>query len=361
MGVGKLICVGVRGTTPGEPLLESDLDACRSAGVSGVVLFDVDVPAWRRLQADGVAPETARTRAVRNILTPDQVRGLTAHIRERLGPEVFVGIDQEGGAVARLSPARGFAAEPSARRFAALADTARRQAAAHQADQLADLGFDLNFAPCVDLDLEPHNEIIGTLERSYGAEPDTVVACANVVLDAHAAAGVAACLKHFPGHGSSRGDTHRGAVDITATWQRAAELAPYRALCRRPGVAVMAAHVIQRDLAGNSPASLSAPVIEGLLRREIGFDGVVVTDSIDMRAIADIHSPGEAAVAAVAAGADLVVDALNLTERAEHPAPLLAEALQRAVADGRIPGGARRIDESLARLHCLRTQLGAGG
>jgi len=361
VSVGKLLCVGIRGAVPGEDLLERDLEACRRAGVGGVILFDVDVPALQRLQQEGIAADTARMQAVRNITGPDQVRRLIAHIRERLGPDVFVGVDQEGGQVARLSSARGFAAEPSAREFAVLGDDARRQAAALQAGQLADLGFDLNFAPCVDLALDPRNAVITALGRSFGREPQTVVECAEVVLDAHAAAGVAACLKHFPGHGSSRGDTHLGAVDITATWQREAELEPYRAFCRRPGVAIMAAHVVHRGLAGDRPASLSSAVIDGLLRSELGFTGVVVTDSIDMRAVADRYAPGTAAVAALAAGADFVVDGFNLTARTEHPAPVLVQALEDALRDGRLSGGAARIEESLARLHLLRTQIGLTG
>ncbi len=360
MSAGKLLCVGIRGTMPGDEILEHDLEACRRAGVGGVILFDVDVPSFRRLQREGLDPDTAKERSVRNILDAGQLRKLVAHIRERLGPDVFVCVDQEGVQVVRLSPARGFAAEPSAQEFAALDSTARRREATRQARQLADLGFDLNFAPCVDVALEPRNAVIARLGRSFGATPEVVTECANVVLDAHAAVGVAACLKHFPGHGSSRDDTHLGAVDITSTWQREIEIEPYRVLCQRPGVAVMAAHVIHRELGGDGPASLAAKVIDGLLRAEIGFQGVVITDSIDMRAVADRLDPGEAAVAAIAAGADFVVDGFNLAERTEHPAPVLVAALQDALKDGRIAQGARRLDKSLERLHLLRTQIGSG-
>ena len=122
----------------------------------------------------------------------------------------------------------------------------------------------------------------------------------------------------------------------------------------------MAAHVIHRGLGGDTPASLSADVIGTLLRTELGFQGVVVTDSIDMQAVADRYDPGSAAVAAVKAGADLVVDGFNLRQREEHPAPILVAALQAAVKEGRLPGGATRIEQSLERLHELRTQIKAG-
>jgi beta-N-acetylhexosaminidase len=296
--------------------------------------------------------------APRNIINPPQLRRLAGHVREVLGADVFVGIDQEGGRVARLTSARGFSDDPSAVEFAALPGAQQEQAARDQARQLADLGIDLNFAPCVDLDLEPSNPIIGGRDRSFGAVPEQVNACAARILHAHRAAGVAACLKHFPGHGSSRGDTHLGAVDITDSWRREAELAPYRALLPSPGVAVMVGHLLHRELDPTVPASLSRAVIQDLLRRDLGFAGVVITDSIDMHAIADHHSPAEAAIRAIDAGADLVVDGFNLDERDEHPAELLAEAIERAAADGRIEGGMARVEESAARLDALRREIG---
>ena len=346
-----LLCLGLRGALPGDPLLESDLDACRRAGVGAVILFDVDVPTYRRHLAAGLPPEEARRRAPRNILDPAQLLTLTDYIRAVLGDHVLIAVDQEGGQVARLAPWRGFGADPSARAFAALAPAEQVRAARAQAAQLAAAGIDLNFAPCVDLDTGADNPIIGGLDRAYAADPDVVTACARTVNAAHREMGVAACLKHFPGHGSSRADTHLGAVDVTDTWNREAELAPYRALRDEPGTAVMVAHVRHRGLDADLPASLSPAVVDGLLRRELGFQGVVVADSIDMRAVADRFSPEEAAIRAVLAGADLVVDGFNLTDRSEHPAPALAAALADAVP-------AARLDSSLRRLHTLREQIG---
>lgn len=358
---GRLLCVGLRGTEPGTDLFESDLEACRRAGVGGVILFDVDVPTLRRLERQGVDPEDARRRAVRNILDPEQFVRLVARVREVLGADVFVAIDQEGGHVARLTSRRGFRDDPSARQFAALDADGRRQSATKQAEQLARYGIDLNFAPCVDLDFGETNPIIGGLGRAYAADPGEVAACARISIAAHRTKGVASCLKHFPGHGSSRGDSHLGAVDITATWDRDRELAPYRDLATEKGVAVMVAHVAHRGLDADLPASLSPSIIQTLLRSDIGFNGVVVTDSIDMRAVADLHDPGEAAVRAISAGVDFVIDGFNLGDRTEHPAPALAAALAEAFADGRIVGGVRRLDESLVRLARLRRQIGSDG
>lgn len=353
----RLLCVGIRGATPGDPVLENDLESCARAGVGGVILFDVDVPTLRRHEQAGLPPDQATARSPRNVLNPDQLQDLISHVRTLLGRDVWVSIDQEGGRVARLSPRRGFEPSPSAAEFAALAEADQAVAAARQAVLLRSLGLDLNFAPCVDLAVEPRNELIFGNGRAFGSDPQQVIAAAGVVLDALVNAGVAACLKHFPGHGSSTGDTHLGAVDVTDTWQRELELAPYTALMRRPGVAVMVAHVMHRGLDPDLPASLSPAVITKLLRRELGFAGVVATDSIDMHAIADRWTPAEAAVAAINAGADLVVDGFNLTERGDHPASYLANALRVALDEGRIAGGQVRIEESCRRVDKLRAQL----
>jgi len=353
--VGKLLCVGVRGAAPGDPLLDSDLDACLQAGVGGVVLFDVDVPTFLDHQRTGMDRAEALLKSHRNILDPGQTANLVAYIRDRLGAGTWVSIDQEGGQVARLNPRRGFQGEPSAVEFAALDPVDRETAAARQAGRLRRLGVDLNFAPCVDLALDPDNEVVVANGRCYGNSFKIVADCADIVVGAHHAAGVAACLKHFPGHGSSRGDTHEGLVDITETWARDDELLPYRALADRPGVAVMAAHVVHRDLDPVRPASLSPEVIDGLLRSELGFDGVVATDSIDMKAVSSRWSPAEAAVMAVQAGVDLVVDGFNLLPDRDHPAPVLSAALSSALADGRL--NLRAVENALERLDNLRREI----
>jgi len=355
--VGKLLCVGVRGAAPGDPQLEADLDACLKAGVGGVILFDVDVPTLMRRIAEGLSRPEALAASPRNILDPGQTAALIAYLRARLGADLWVAIDQEGGRVARLNARRGFQTEPSAAEFAALDPVDRETAAARQAGQLRKLGVDLNFAPCVDLALDPDNEIVVASGRCYGNNFKTVTDCADIVIGAHHAAGVAACLKHFPGHGSSRGDTHEGAVDITDTWVRDQELLPYRALADRPGVSVMAGHVVHRGLDPDCPASLSHEVIDGLLRSELGFDGVVTTDSIDMKAVSSRWTPAEAAVMAVKAGVDLVVDGFNLLPDRAHPAPALAAALAAALDEGRLT--ARGIENAFERLDNLRREISA--
>ncbi|MFG0256996.1 MAG: glycoside hydrolase family 3 N-terminal domain-containing protein [Phycisphaerales bacterium JB043] len=348
--VGSLVWVGVRGGRPGEEILERDLDACARAGVGGVILFDVDVPAMERLIEGGVETREARARARRNIESPDQVRSLCAHVRARLGDGTMIGIDQEGGRVSRLHEGNGFVLGPSPRELATLAGEARRAALCFQARQVRHAGIDVNLGPCVDVAIETESSIIARQGRSFGDNIEDVVACAHEVIRAHTDAGVGACLKHFPGHGSARGDTHKGFVDITETWDRDRELEVYRRLLddADDSVGVMVAHVVDRTRDG-SPSSLSRACVEGLLRNDLGFDGVVMTDALDMRAITSVCPIEEACVRAIEAGCDVVMDGFNLEpDREDHPSTSIVDALRRAMREGRL--SEERIDRSLARL-----------
>lgn len=345
---GRLLCVGVRGSGAGDASFEADLEACARAGVGAVILFDVHVSAAAAFERGGMDPASARAAAVRNILSPRQLTELVAALRERLGAGLLLAIDQEGGRVARLAHARGFEADPSAAEFAALSEAPRRTAARRHAQQLARLGIDLNFAPCVDLAIH-RGGVIAQAGRSFGCDPQAVAACAREIVDAHRAEGVAACLKHFPGHGSAPGDTHLALADITATHDDR-ELEPYRALL--DASAVMVGHLLHRGVDADRPASLSRPWIHGVLRQRLGFTGVVATDSIDMRAVRDRWPPAEACVLAARAGADLIVHGFNAPDDAPdapHPAPAMAAALERAIESGELPAelvatSAKRLD-----------------
>lgn len=337
--IGRMLMVGVRGSEPGDPSLERDLDACRNAGVGGLILFDRDVA----------------TGAPRNIIGPGQLRALIAHIRARLGDDVIIAIDQEGGRVARLRPEHGFPETVSAAQYATLSAILRANAGTILAQTLADAGITLNLAPCVDVALEPSSEIIAQLGRSFSADPDEVCACAVEIIEAQARAGVRTCIKHFPGHGSATGDTHLGLVDITESFDEETELHPYRHLFGAPGLrrpwAVMTGHLVHQDIGGELPASMSREWTTDVLRDELGWQGVVITDSIDMDAIRDRWSPDEAAVLAINAGADIVLDAFNAPEqRPACPAQLMREGIERALIEGRIEGGEERILASSRRL-----------
>lgn len=355
--IGRVIWVGVRGAEPGDGVLDAELDRCAEAHAGGVILFDVDVPERDRLRSQGLEEESARANAPRNIHSPEQCRALVQHIKDRLGEHVIVSVDQEGGFVSRLAPRRGFAEVPAPRDYARLDEAERARAARSLADTLAQAGVDLNLSPCVDVAVNPEGPGHTALGRSFGRDPQRVTQCAREQIEAMHREGVAACLKHFPGHGSARGDTHFGLVDITDTWERDDELRPYRELFtpRQGPVALMISHLVHRGLDPELPCSLSPAVIEALAREQLGFDGIVLTDSLDMRSIADRFDAGRATVLALAAGADAALEANNLTEVVPCPAPRMHHAIKQAIESGELDFA--QLERSAARLDTFNGEL----
>ncbi len=331
--IGGLLLLGFEGTEPGDPGVERIAAALEDGLAGGVLLLG------------------------RNVRSKAQLRRLIGHLRGRAGtPPPLVAVDQEGGRVQRFGPAAGFAAVPSAARLGAGAPEAASARYAAMARELAEVGVNLNLGPVVDLALDPENPVIVGLGRSYGADPERVGRFAAAFVDAHRAEGIATAAKHFPGHGSSRRDTHLAPADVTETW-RAEELAPYRALAAARRLdAVMVAHVSHERLTGarDRPASLAAPAVAGRLRGLLGEGVVAITDDLDMAAVRARWSVEEAAIAAIAAGNDLLI-----VSDSARPDPLRAErlvaALAEAVAEGRIPPD--RIAEAAARLAALRARV----
>jgi beta-N-acetylhexosaminidase len=248
-----------------------------------------------------------------NVQSPSQVRHLTQQLRTYADQanlqDFIIGIDYEGGTVKRLPEHLGFPKRLSAQRVGSLSYADAKIEAEHMADTLVQLGFNLNFVPVVDLNLNPMNPILGQRERCFSADPEQVVAYAKLFIDAHRERGLACVLKHFPGHGSSTGDTHVGFVDVTDTWQEK-ELLPYQQLLQGADdrVMVMTAHVVHRGLDPKGlPASLSKSITTDLLRDKIGFRGKVIADDLQMRAISDHYSLEESMQLAIDAGADYLI------------------------------------------------------
>ncbi len=327
--IGQMFLVGFRGCE-----LQADHWLANAIGrdrLGGVILFDRNV--------DG---------SVQNIRSPQQLRHLVSWLQDQAEMPLFIGIDQEGGSVCRLKQRDGFCGTTSAASLSRQGVTAVAGEAEATAAQLAACGINLNFSPVVDLELNPDGPAIGRHGRSYGTDPVQVAACAQVVIEAHHRHGVGCCLKHFPGHGSAGGDSHLGFVDVTDCWQ-AIELEPYQMLIGagyRDGV--MTAHLVSRRLDDSGlPATLSPTVITDLLRRRLGFDGVVFSDDLQMRAIRDGWSYAEAVQRAVLAGVDVLVVGNNLIDD-----PLAVRQGIRAVREllenDRIEPG--RIRGSLARI-----------
>jgi beta-N-acetylhexosaminidase len=220
---------------------------------------------------------------------------------------------------------------------------------------LRNLGINLNLAPVVDLNLNPYNPVIGGVQRSYSSDPDVVAAHAAAAIDAHRIRGVGTTLKHFPGHGSSRSDTHLGFVDVTDTWQTI-ELAPYVKLLAADKVdAIMTAHIFNSTLDPELPATLSKPVITGILREKLGYDGVVISDDMRMRAISDIYAPEDAILKVINAGVDLIAISNNIPGKTAISASAAFEIIRNLVESGQI--SEERIAQSYRRIVRLKAAL----
>ena len=259
---------------------------------------------------------------------------------------LLMGIDQEGGMVARIT--EGVTVFPS---NMAMGATGRSeyayQAAAASGKQLAALGFNCNFAPNVDVNNNPDNPIIGT--RSYGESPDLVAEFGAQAIRGYQDSGVIACAKHFPGHGDTSVDSHLALPTIPYDLDRlnSIELKPFRAAVNAGVSSIMTTHIMFPVLDTEFPATLSPKIVNGLLRTELGYDSVVVTDGMEMHAIAQKFGTPGAAVLAIEAGVDIVLVCGNLaTQRATR------SAILEAVKDGRITE--QRIDESVARIDSLK-------
>ncbi|NRR30995.1 beta-N-acetylhexosaminidase [Oxalobacteraceae bacterium] len=259
-----------------------------------------------------------------NMTDSEQLGRLTAHLRAIMGPESLIAIDQEGGAVVRST---WVPAPPAAMGLGAADDTdlAQRTGAA-VARAVKAMGFNWNFAPVLDLNNNPHNPVIA--ERSFGAEPQRAAELAMAWMAGSHAEGVACCVKHFPGHGDTNVDSHRDlpTVDKPVAELQRLELAPFR-LASGAAPAMMTAHIVYPALDPDFPATMSRRILTGLLREEWDYRGVVITDGMDMHAIAGRYGVGNAAVRALTAGADMVM-ALGTTETQDETLNAIAAALE---------------------------------
>lgn len=336
--IGQMLLVGFRGLT-----VETATDVVadiRDRNVGGVVLFDSDQPTHS---------------ATRNIRSPEQLRVLVAGLQALAGTPLLVAVDEEGGRVARLDERHGFPPTYSAAELGARRDLAFTGLAGQRiAETLVSVGVNLNLAPVVDLNVNPQNPIIGQLGRSFSADPAVVSAQAGAFIAGHHAAGVRTTLKHFPGHGSSTGDTHLGVVDVTASWTRT-ELEPFANLIRDGRAdAVLTAHVFNASLDSQHPATLSKPTISGILRQQLGWDGLVLSDDMQMGAIRKAYGYEDAVRLAIEAG----VDVLTIAQQQVYEQGIVIrtiDIIERLVASGVLSEA--RIDASYRRITALKTSL----
>ncbi len=243
-----------------------------------------------------------------NIGTAEEVAGLLRLFRSGT-VRPLLAIDHEGGIVQRLTEVHGFTRVPAAREVAAtMSPVEARALYALAGRELAALGFNINFGPVLDVD-EPGNPAIGVFGRAYDTVPERIAAYGQAFIEGFASAGILCVAKHFPGHGRAVGDSHKGAADISATWTEA-ELEPFARLIASPNTPpmVMTGHLRLDSMAPDGrPATVSVPIVTGLLRQRLGYRGVVVTDDLDMGAVSRLMSRKDAVVQALVAGSDLLM------------------------------------------------------
>jgi len=332
--IGEMILVGFEGhsISPDAPILQ----ALKENKVGGVILFDRD----------------ATTGEPRNIISPAQTKKLITQLQECTENKIFIALDQEGGKVQRLSARNGFQNWLSAKELGKLSGAEVRNSAFAMGKILADLGFNLNFAPVVDLDY-PNSAAIGRYNRAFSHNPYKVFIAANEFIQGMQDAGIISVLKHFPGHGSSQADTHNSFADVSRTWTKK-ELLPYQAFINNDfqGM-IMTAH-ISMDKLNYIPATLSPLAINGLLRQKLGWNGVVITDDVQMKAIRKNYNLTDTIYLAVQAGVDIIIIGNNLLID-DYTAQRAHKILLTLVKSGRI--SEERIRRSWQRINNLKRLL----
>ncbi|MGQ4387302.1 glycoside hydrolase family 3 protein [Streptomyces sp. SAS_270] len=284
----------------------------------------------------------------RNIASPEQLAALTGQLRAERD-DVIVAIDEEGGDVTRLEVRTG-SSFPGNHALGAVDDVElTREVAAELGRRLAACGVNLNWAPSADVNSNPDNPVIGV--RSFGADTALVARHTAAYVTGLQSAGVAACTKHFPGHGDTAVDSHHALprIDAGLPVLQERELAPFRAAIAAGSRAVMSAHILIPALDADRPATLSPRILTGLLREELGYDGLIVTDGMEMQAIAATYGIERGSVLAVAAGADAICVGGGLAD--DDTVRRLRDALVRAVRTGEL--SEERLADAAARVRAL--------
>ena len=339
----RMLMVGFRGDQ-----IDDNSDAARyvrDLHVGSIVLFDVD------LTSDG--PHKTGTR---NITTKKRLAKLTEQLQGYADEPLIIAADQEGGMVCRLKPEYGFQPTVNALYLGTKdnLDTTLYYAM-RIAKEMKECGVNLNLAPVLDIHREdgPH---LGHFKRCFSTDVGVIARNAGWFIDAHYKHGVLCAVKHFPGHGSALGDSHEGMVDVTSTWN-ATELMPFEKLIAQNKVdVVMTAHIYNRKLDPDYPATLSHKIVTELLRNNMHYDGVVVTDDMYMEGILSQYSIPDALALAINAGADILLVGNNINTGYEPNRPFkLVDIIVNLVKTGKVPY--QRIHESSERILRLKKRL----
>jgi beta-N-acetylhexosaminidase len=336
--IGQMLMVGFHGTSA-----QKNSRICqdiRKYHIGAVILFDYN-------PVDKSKPK--------NIASKQQLKKLTSQLQKcSYDGKLLIAVDQEGGKVQRLKSKYGFYGKfPKASDVARMDQKQIKKTYEKMAKELRSVGINYDLAPVVDLDINPKNHVIHGLGRSFGKDPETVAAYAGTFIAAMHRYGVLTSLKHFPGHGSSVGDTHKGFVDVTNLWKKV-ELEPYRLLNKKADT-VMVAHVFNKKLDSRYPATLSHKTVNGLLRKRLGFNGVVITDDLQMGAISKKYGLRNTLKLAINAGDDMLLFGNQLDPRHTVGTKKLVDTIKSLIRSGEVDE--KSIEYAYRRIQNLKKKL----
>lgn len=333
--VAQMIILGFRGVE----VSDSSQIVCdiRERGIGGVILFEHNIAQ----PSDSVDSR-------------ESLRLMCAKLQSTSPEKLIISIDQEGGRVNRLKTKYGFVESVTAQYLGEIdSEDSSRYYYRRMAEQLKDIGFNVNFAPDVDLNINPQCPAIGVFGRSYGASAGKVNHHARFFIEEHHRSGVKTSVKHFPGHGSSVKDSHHGFTDVTHTW-RHKELAPYRYLINHSLCdMIMVSHTFNSHIDPEHPATLSRLTIDSLLRNKMEYDGIVITDDMDMKAISANYTFEQAMALTINAGVDMIIISNNIKDR--HTSEQIIGTIVALVEQGVV--SKERIDESYNRIMKFKHNL----
>ena len=337
---GGVLMVGFDGTEapPGSQICRD----IRRYDLAGVILFD---------------RHPSKKGAAKNIRNPLQLKKLTRQLKACSSDgKLLIAVDQEGGVVQRLKKSRGFAGDfPRPSVVAKRGEAYARKIYDRMGAELSSVGINYNLAPVVDLSINPKNRVIVGWGRSFGKDPEKVVRFASVFIDSMHRHGVLTSLKHFPGHGSSTGDTHKGFVDVSEQW-RPEELVPYRRLIARGRAdSIMVAHLYNRCFDRRYPATLSRSTIGHLLREELRYQGVVISDDLQMGAIAKRYTLTDTIRLALNAGNDILLFGNQLDPKLVATPEKLVQTIVGLVKTGKV--SRERLKEARRRIGAMKARL----
>lgn len=331
--IAKMLIVGFNTLSASKD--DNIYNIIEELGIGGIILFD-------KFYED-------RTKA-KNIQNPKQLKKLTTQLQNITPNKLLISIDQEGGRIARLKEEDGFSKTITAKELALMGEDKAKEHYSKLSNGLQDLGVNIDFAPLVDLGLNKDSDVIYKLDRAYSDDADIVAKYAGIFMDELERHKVISCLKHFPGHGSAKGDSHEGFVDATNTWSEL-ELEPYKKLLHKTKM-IMTAHVFNKNLDDTYPATLSYATNTKLLREKLGYDGVIIGDDLQMGAIKEHYSNKEALKLSINSGIDLVMYCNQLGD--DKPEDII-ETIYELVKNGEVSQS--RIEESNTRIDKLLSEI----